>query len=148
MYYQDLCKNVYILTEVFVRYRYSPDVTHCVFFFSLTIVPFWDRIFKACLHLQFQHECTKYAYILVQQGEVYTTGGLVLKFILFCSPEVYRVVLPQSIALILKKIPSYFPCNSIANTCSGAIFRLLWRASHDNELCSNMTKSFRKTSSL
>ena len=87
-------KKLYILTEVFVRYRYSPDVTHCVFFFSLTIVPFWDRIFKACLHLQFQHECTKYAYILVQQGEVYTTGGLVLKFILFCSPEVYRVVLP------------------------------------------------------
>ena len=99
MYSQDLCKKLYILTEVFVRYRYSPDVTHCVFFFSLTIVPFWDRIFKACLHLQFQHECTKYAYILVQQGEVYTTGGLVLKFILFCSPEVYRVVLPQSIAL-------------------------------------------------
>ena len=101
MYSQDLCKKLYILTEVFVRYRYSPDVTHCVFFFSLTIVPFWDRIFKACLHLQFQHECTKYAYILVQQGEVYTTGGLVLKFILFCSPEVYRVVLPQSIALTL-----------------------------------------------
>ena len=94
MYSQDLCKKLYILTEVFVRYRYSPDVTHCVFFFSLTIVPFWDRIFKACLHLQFQHECTKYAYILVQQGQVYTTGGLVLKFILFCSPEVYRVVLP------------------------------------------------------
>ena len=62
---------MYILTEVFVRYLYSPDTTHCVFFFSLTIVPFWDRIFKASLHLQFQHECIKYAYILVQQGKVY-----------------------------------------------------------------------------
>ena len=99
MYFQDLAKKLYILTEVCVCYRYSPDVTHCVFFFSLTIVPFSDRLFKACLHLQFQNECTKYAYILVQQGKVYKTGGLVLKFVLFCSPEVYRVVLPQSIAL-------------------------------------------------
>merc|ERR1712105_297688 len=93
MYSQDLCKKLKILTEAFVHNRYSPDVTHGAFFFSLTIVSFLDRTFKACLHLRFKLECTKYAYILFRQGYVYATGRLVFKFSLFCLPEVCRVIL-------------------------------------------------------
>ena len=84
MYSQDLCKKLKILTEAFVRNRYSPDVTYGAFFFSLTNLSVLDQVFKACLHLRSKLECTKYAYILVQQGHVYATGRLVLKFIPFC----------------------------------------------------------------
>ena len=85
---KNFCKKLKILTEAFARIRYSPDVTYDASFFSLTILPFLGQVFRACLHLRFKLECTKYANILVQQGHVYATGRLYLKSIMFCLPEV------------------------------------------------------------